>query len=581
MKFDLHLKSRAGYLAIGLTVAMAVIIVRLFYLQVIAHDYYVAKALEEQVKKSTIPAKRGMIYAMDDKSPVPLVMNQEVYTVFVDPKVVDQPQAVESALREIAGGNILAGDLREKIQRQNTQYVVVAKQVSLRQAEMIKAKKLKGVGFQKVSQRVYPENALAAQTLGFVDSDGNGQYGVEGKLDEELKGKDGLLKAVTDVANVPLSIGKQNIRRDPVNGKNLVLTIDRNVQSRAEEALAAGLQKAGATHGSVIVIDPNNGHIQAMASYPSYSPAEFYKSDVANYVNKTISMPYEPGSDLKTFTIATGIDKGVIQPDSTYYNTDKIQVGDRTINNAAKGHTGTITMQTALNNSLNTGMVTVVQRLGDGSNITRGARDTLYDYFYNRFRLGQLTGIQLQGEARGTVIAPDKVEGNAVRYSNMSFGQGLDVTMIQVVSAFSAIINGGTYHTPVVIGGTFDDGTKSLVPTETSTAYPGVIKPESSLTTKEMVHKTRLSITKDDLPGYYVGGKTGTSETIVNGKYVDNQTIGTYLGFGGGSANSTKYVIMVEVSAEGKNLEGGKHAMPIFTDLSNWLLRYYQVEPGK
>lgn len=108
---------------------------------------------------------------------------------------------------------------------------------------MIKAKKLKGVGFQKVSQRVYPENALAAQTLGFVDSDGNGQYGVEGKLDEELKGKDGLLKAVTDVANVPLSIGKQNIRRDPVNGKNLVLTIDRNVQSRAEEALAAGLQR--------------------------------------------------------------------------------------------------------------------------------------------------------------------------------------------------------------------------------------------------------------------------------------------------------------------------------------------------
>ena len=178
---------------------------------------------------------------------------------------------------------------------------------------------------------------MAAHTLGFVDNDGQGQYGVESKLNDELMGKDGLLKSVTDVANVPLSIGKDNIRRDAVDGKNIALTIDRNIQSKAEEALANGIRQAQATHGNVMIMNPNNGHILAMTTYPSYNPAEFYKADVASYVNNTISMPYEPGSDLKTFTVAMGIDKGIIDADSTYVNTDRIQVEDRTIRNAFKG----------------------------------------------------------------------------------------------------------------------------------------------------------------------------------------------------------------------------------------------------
>lgn len=579
MKLDLAPKSRSRVLAYLLTGVLAVIVVRLFYLQVIAHEHYVQLASREQVKKLVIPAKRGMIYASNKESLVPLVMNQEVYTMFADPTVVTDPAKVEAVAQEIAGGNIIIEDMQSKLKDKSTQYVVIAKNVSLRQAEMIKQKKVKGVGFQKVSKRVYPEGSLAAHTLGFVDNDGQGQYGVESKLNDELMGKDGLLKSVTDVANVPLSIGKDNIRRDAVDGKNIALTIDRNIQSKAEEALANGIRQAQATHGNVMIMNPNNGHILAMTTYPSYNPAEFYKADVASYVNNTISMPYEPGSDLKTFTVAMGIDKGIIDADSTYVNTDRIQVEDRTIRNAFKGLTGTITMQTALSNSLNTGMVTIAQRLGDGKRITRTARDTMYDYLHNKFRLGEKTGVELQGEAKGTVISPEEGEGNSVRYSNMSFGQGLDVTMIQVVSAFSAIINGGTYYQPSVIAGTVEDG--ALKPAQPRTSYPGVIKAESSLKTKEMVHKARTSYTKNDTPGYYIGGKTGTSETIINGKYVDNQTIGTYLGFGGGSATSTKYVIMVEVSADGKNLEGGKHAMPIFTDISNWLLNYYQIQPGK
>jgi cell division protein FtsI/penicillin-binding protein 2 len=571
--------SRILLLRIALIGAFLIIVMRLFYLQILQHDHYVELANKEQVKKLIIPAKRGKIYALDHKQPVELVMNQEVYVVFADPTVIEEPLKVEKTVREIAGGNLVDGNLQGMLTDKSTQYKIIARDVSLRQAEMIKSKELKGVGFQKVSKRVYPEGSLAAQTLGFVNHEGKGQYGVESALNKRLIGTDGILKSVTDVANVPLSIGNENIHKAPVNGDNIVLTIDRNIQSKTEEALATGLQQAGATHGSVMVMDPNNGHVLAMANLPTYNPAQFTKvTDPSAFVNTTVSMPYEPGSVIKTLTVATGLDRGVIEPDSTFYNTDKIQVQDRTITNALKGITGNITIQSALNNSLNTGMVTIAQRLGDGNQITKGARDTIYSYFHDRFGLGEPTGIELAGEASGTVISPDDQQGNAVRYSNMVFGQGLDITMVQVCSAFSAIINGGTYHSPTVVAGTYNDGI--LKTEDNSKSKPNVLSPEASRKAREMIHTARTSYTSTDTPGYYTGGKTGTSQTIENGEYVSNQTIGTYLGFGGDD-NSSKYVIMVQVSGKNMNLEGNKHAMPIFTDISNWMLTYLQIQPRK
>lgn len=550
-------------------------------MQVIQHEYFVQLASREQVKKLTIPASRGAIYALDRDKPVPLVMNQQVYTVFADPTVVTKPHEVERVVREVAGGEMVEGDIQAMLSDKKSQYKVLAREVSLRQATMIKEKSLKGLGFQKVSKRVYPEGQLASQTLGFVNHEGKGQYGVEERLHERMTGTDGMLRSVTDVANVPLSIGKDNIRQDPKNGDNVVLTLDRNIQAKSEEILADHLQKTGATNGSIIVMNPNNGHVLAMANMPTYSPAEFTKvQDAAAFVNSATMVPYEPGSVLKTFTVATGIDKGVINAGSTFYNTDRIQVEDRTITNALKGKTGTITMQTALDNSLNTGMVTIAQRLGNGEYITKAARDTMYEYFHNRLGLGELTGIEVAGEVKGTIIAPNSPggQGNAVRFSNVAFGQGLDVTMVQVVAGFSAIINGGTYYPPTVLAGTYNDGI--LQPDPAKTPRRGVISESASQQTREMVHQARTGFTHTDTPGYYIGGKTGTSQTLEGGKYVSNQTVGTYLGFGG-TRNETKYAIMVQVSGKGMNLEGNRHAMPVFTDLSNWLLTYYQLQPER
>lgn len=574
--------SRIWTLALLVMGIMGVFVVRLFYLQVIRHDYYVAQADAEQIKSLTIKAHRGEIYAMDGDTPVPLVLNETVYTVFADPSIVDKPSDLANMVRQVAGGNA-RDDLEGLLAKKDSRYQVLATKVTRQQAEMMKAKGFKGLGFTEESQRVYPEGQLAAQTLGFVNGEGKGQYGVEGALNDQLSGTDGLLRTVTDVSSVPLTIGDKNIRIPAKNGENVVLTLDRNVQSYAEKALAAGLQKSHATNGSVIVMDPQTSKILAMANMPTYNPAEYYKvTDPAAFNNGVVSAPYEPGSDVKTLTMAVGIDKNVVHQNDTYDNTDYIHVEDRTITNATKGQTGNITFQHAMNYSLNTGFVTVAERLGDGNNITYGARQTMYDYFHNRLGLGALTGIQVAGEVAGTVIPPDDPDGGAVRYSNMAFGQGLDVTMVQMAAAFSAIINGGTYHTPSVVGGTMNDDGTEFTPAPDKGTKPGVVKPSTSDEIRRMVHDARDAFYAGrDTKGYYIGGKTGTSQTIENGRYVDNQTVGTYLGFGGDGSGPTgpKYVIMVQVSGKGMNLAGNTDAMPVFTDISNWLLQYDKLQP--
>jgi cell division protein FtsI/penicillin-binding protein 2 len=580
MQLDFKRGSRAFYLAIVTLVIMAIFVIRLFYLQVIRHDYYTDLAKQEQTKQLVIPAKRGEIYAMDDGQPVKLVLNETIYTVFADPKVVDKPQEIIDNVRKVAGGNARS-NLEELLGKKESRYQILATKVSRKQAEMLKNTHLKGLGFQAETQRVYPEGQLASQTLGFVDGEGNGKYGLEQELNDKLAGKDGLLRSVTDVSNVPLTIGNDNVNQPAKNGDNVVLTVDRNIQSYAEKALAQGLKNSHATDGSVMVIDPKSGKIMAMANLPTYNPAEINKvQDAGAFNNGTVATPYEPGSDIKALTVTVGVDKGAITPASTFNNTDSVKIEDRTISNATKGQTGNITIQTALNYSLNTGMVEIMKRLGDGNNITLGARNTLYEYFHDKLGLGELTGVELAGEAKGIVIPPTDSDGGAVRYSNMAFGQGMDVTMLQVCSAFSTIVNGGTYYYPTVLAGKMSDDGRDFTAQPIKTPRTSVISPTTASTVREMVHQARHTFyASQDKPGYYVGGKTGTSQVIENGQYAEDQTIGTYLGFGGSSPDDPRYVIMVQISGKHMLLAGNKDAMPIFTDISNWLIDYLKLQP--
>lgn len=577
MKLYLIKGSRSKFLAVIVFAVMAIFISKFFYLQVIRHNYYSQKATGSQVKRLEIPAKRGLIYALDNEIPIPLVMNQNVYTVFADPQVAVDNAKIAKVIREVAGGNA-RDNLEELLAIKGSRYQILATKVTRSQANMIKKQELVGVGFQEVVQRVYPEGQLASQTIGFVDYEGVGKYGVEGYLNDRLNGDDGMLQSVTDVSSVPLTIGDAYIDKPAIDGENLVLSIDRNIQSQVELILKNNLESSGADGGSALVMNPNNGQIMAMASLPTFDPSKLDQiKDLAILNNGAVSDPYEPGSAIKTLTMAIGIDKGAVSPTATYYNTDYITVDDRTITNASKGQIGEISFQHALNWSLNTGFVTVAMRLGDGKSITRSARDTMYDYYHNRFGLGKITGVEVGGEAKGTIWSPNETEGNAVRYSNMTFGQGMDLTMVQVATAFSSLVNGGKYYKPTVLAGIIDqDGTYL----KDKIAEPTLPIAESTANQMRiMIHETRaLMAMSGDKPGYYIGGKTGTSQVAENGEYsLDGATIGTYLGFGG-SEERSEYVIMVKLSGKGESYSG-QDAMSVFTQISNYMIDYLKIQP--
>lgn len=568
--------NRTRILALLTIMIMSVFVVRLFYLQIVRHDHYMMLANSEQLRKRTLPAVRGEIYALDGDAPTKLVLNQTVYTLCVDPKTIEDTTMVSDTLQRTVGSK-LQSNYRELLNKKDTQYQVLARNLTYKEAEVVKKEQLYGIWFEKTQKRVYPEGKLASQIVGFVNNDGDGQYGVEGKLDSQLRGKDGLLKTVADVRDVPLTIGKENVNIPAQNGKNIVLTIDRNIQAQAERIVAKRAKALGAKYGSILVMDPNSGRVMAMANIPTYNPSNLSTiTDIANVNNRIITRPYEPASVMKTVTMTTGIDQGVMTPQSRYDNTNYITIDDATITNVAKNFTGNITMQTVLDQSLNTGTVTMAKWLGNG-NINSHARETMYQYFHDRLRLGERTGIELAGEAKGIVVPPTDVQGNAVRYANMTFGQGLDVTPLQVATAFCTIVNGGSYIKPTVIAGSIDDD--GVYHEAAGHTGERVIKESTSTTMREMVYHAReVWDSRYDTPGYRVGGKTGTAQTIENGKYVFSQTEGTYLGMGGEKGKLPRYVILTTFAGPNKAFGGGD-AIPAFTEMSNWMLSYLKLEP--
>ncbi|MBQ6486330.1 penicillin-binding protein 2 [Candidatus Saccharibacteria bacterium] len=573
------LKLRSNILKVVLVAAMTVISIRLFSIQILKHDEYVAMAETQHTMQNTIVAKRGEIYVMDGEDPVPIVMNAKVWSIILDPQVSKwSREEVEKTLKAEVGEYITA-DFNDIFSDNFLRYYIVARNVPYTEAQRVKEKNLPGVWMQGTTKRVYPEGTMASGLLGFVNNDGVGQYGVEGALNEELSGVNGVLKTVKDVNNIPLTIGDDNVKIPAVDGKNIVLSIDRNVQNKAEQVLAAKTKEFGVSHGTVIVMDPKNGEIWAIASTPNYDAANFGKVENAEVYQTNATMDaYEPASVCKTFAMAAAIDMGKMTPDTTYNNTDQTIVDGWPINNLTKGHTGKITMQTALNYSLNTGSTQALRLLGDSeTDITQVGKDRLFDYYYNKFWLGKYTGIEI-AESSGIIIGSDDVNGTDARYANMTFGQGMNITALQLAAAYSAIVNGGDYFKPTVVRGEMVNG--DFRANEYAAADHNVISSETSKTMRKMLVGARnlFRNSKNYDSGLYIGGKTGTAQVIRNGAYVMNETVATYAGFGAESENDpAEYVIVTKIWEDGKGMDGGSHAKPVFDEISQFMINYLRM----
>jgi cell division protein FtsI/penicillin-binding protein 2 len=568
-------------------VALGIIAVRLFFIQIIEHDAWVAKANEQHTMLETIVAERGEIYMMDDGEPVPVVLNQTAYSVIIDPAVTDK-DGLKANLEKNAKDYITA-DIDEVFNTEGLRYFVIAKGVPHSIATKIAEEGTSGVWFQKGNKRVYPEGELASGLLGFVNADGLGQYGVEGSLNNLLAGKDGSLKTISDINNVALSIGKDNVKIPAEDGKDVVLSVDRGLERGIEEIMAKAVADTAATNAAAVIMDPNTGEVIAMANVPNYNPGDYGNvKDASAYTNYTTEVPYEPASICKSFTFSAAINEGKMTSDTTYYNTPYTEVDGWKIWNAeqrAKITNQTITMKDALYWSLNVGSIQALKFLGDDpNNINQTGRERLYDYYHNKFRLGQITGIEII-EAAGYIEDPNDGWGRDSTYANMTFGQNLGITMIQTATAFSAVVNGGVWRTPTIVKGTLENGTinERAAVEIAEKQSDNILTSETSAMMRDMLinnrnYKARQGI---DRPGYAIGGKSGTAQTVVNGSYDDSfgQMVGSYIGFVGPQAELPKYVIMVKMWGEGQALGGGD-AQNLFDSLSNYAIDYLQIKPG-
>ncbi len=563
---------RSGLLRILLFIAGTIIIAKLFYVQIIRHDYYNTKALAEHVKKYDVSAKRGIIYASDGDKTIPVVLNDERFELYADPKnIVDADKTAEQI------GSSIGMDKQaiKTLLMQKNRYVVIAKKLPKDQAQKVADLKIKGIGQRKVYVRTYPQGQLAAQVFGFVNDDQKGQYGIEENKDKELAGQIGQMKAVTDIKGVPLALSNDNIQTQPRNGDDITLTIDVGMQKMLEDAIADGVARTQSKYGSAIVIDPKNGEVKAMANYPTYDPSQYDKVKDGNiFNNKAVTGAWEPGSVMKPLTMSAAFNEGTLNKNSSYYDSGLVEVDDRKITNSISWGARTMTMQDIISKSLNTGAVYMLKSLGGGG-LNEQSRTTFYKYLTDKYRFGKPTNIEQSGENIGSVGGPNDGYGLNVRYSNMSFGQGVTITPIQLVAAYSALVNGGTYYQPSLIK---DTKTGIFKPIEVE---KNVISPQVSEDVKSLMQGGLEANNKPAVrAGYRLGAKSGTAQIADNtGNYREDAYNGTYIGYIEGQ--KLEYVVMVRLDEPKTSGFASSEAAKTWAQISNKLIDNYNISPKK
>lgn len=577
---------RINFMYVFLILVMGIFIIRAFYVQVIRYDFYHKAALSDQLKQYQIPAERGIIKAYEGNTVVPIVLNQKLYTVYADPTFIKAKDLDRDAMytASVLGGK--ADKYKAAMQTKGTEYVVIARKVPEKKKTELLAKKYPGIGAIALDYRTYPQGALAAQLLGFVDNESKGQYGVEQALNKELTGTPGEVKALTDASGVPLVASGNNVQIQPQNGKDVVLTVDIGMQKQMEQILS---QEYANTHSqglSAIVMDSNSGQVKAMANYPSYNPANYQNvSDPNLFQNAAVSNSIEPGSTMKTLTAAAALDVGVVSPTTTFYDPAHWLVDGFNITDIEEdGGARTQSLESILNLSLNTGATWLLMQMGGGK-IDSKARNTWYDYMTNHYQLGKPTGIEQGYEADPLVPKPqDNGAGIDLTYANTSFGQGVQVTTLQMAAAVSSIVNGGTYYQPTLVSQTIDSNGA------VSANKPKVIKSDvvSSTVSNEMLPLLEGVVQKHYEAGfkylnfssnYIVGGKTGTAQVAKpSGGYYENVFNGTYVGFVGG--DKPQYVIVVfNIKPNVQGYAGAMGGQPVFADLAHMLINDGYVTP--
>ena len=560
---------RLRVLALTLVVLMVAgsIWARLFYWQVLQHGELAKRAVRQYEQVVPLPPARGIVYDRDLR---PLAVNTTVYSIFVSPVAVppDQRAQVAATLSQVLG---VDRDHLLAVLASGHQFAYVARRQAKDRADQVQAAALPGVGLEPEQQRSYlpggSDGSLAANLLGFVNFDGQGQYGVEGFYDQRLAGKAGYKTTYRDAAGRDIALGPSQ-RVNPVNGSDLVLSLDANIQYAAERALAAGVKANKGESGSVIVMDPHTGGIIAWADYPTYNANSYGASDPAQIKDRVAADLYEPGSVMKVPTLAGALDAHAITPTTTINDPGYVDVGGFRIRDWDLRNHGTVTYTRVLEESYNVGAVKAQQAEGADS----------YYHYLQAFGFGAPSGVDVAGEQSVPLRPLDQWRDSEL--ATAAFGQGIAVNQVQMLAALNVIANGGRYVQPHAV-----ERIGTQVNPLVGAPQSQVIAPE----TAEQMNKMMQSVVVNG-SGYTAriqgfekdeAGKTGTSQMPENGQYSTDHVWASYAGFL--PADNPRFTMLVVVRKPNNGSfdhnEGYYVSAPIWKAIAQAIILQWRITP--
>ena len=533
---------------------------RLGYLQLYRHRDYLLRAQHQQQRIIEISPKRGAIY---DRNMHALAMSIKVDSAFAIPNEIKDKALAAQLLSGVLG---IPADLVESRLDSSQNFVWIERKLTPEKSEAITALNLKGVYTQAENKRFYPKADLASHVVGFVDIDEKGLGGIEYALDNQIRGKSEKIVMMADAHQKWFDGGEA--RRD--RGANVVLTLDEKIQYIAERELAAAINKTHALAGTVVVMNPNNGEVLAVANWPTLNPNAASSGTPAEFrMNRAVSALYEPGSTFKLITLAAAFDQGITNPDEVFdCENGATYVAGHKIHDHKRF--GLLTVADILAQSSDVGAIKIAERLG---------APKFYDYIHS-FGFGTPTGVDLPGESRG-LLRP-LVNWSPISIGAISMGQEVGVTPMQLVSAVSAIANGGMLYKPHIVAEVRRGET--VLPREglLATSEPRrVIQPETAATLRRLMEGVVLNGTGKlaRLDGWTSAGKTGSAQKIDpnTGRYSPTQLIASFTGFA--PINNPAVAILVSLDSPIGLHEGGMVAAPVFKRVAEQILPYLDVSP--
>ncbi len=574
-RHDTLVARRAKYLTVILGLALFCILIRLFYWQIWLGGELRQQAMSQYAKKIVKSGLRGPIYSHDN---YPLAFSLPAYDLVANPSQVQDSSHLANDLtefitRQASDSSDLASSpadlnawLNQKLKLPSKR-VLLAQKLTQNAKDLLLQKRWTGLSFEETQNRIYPESSMSAHILGFVGQDASGQpigyFGIEGGLDRELKGR--IIKKSILADALGLEIKTKPEPQPELDGRLIKLTVRRDVQFTIDTMLKEAIKKYQAKSGEVIVMEPQTGNILGLANWPSFDPNHYQAYDPSLYKNQSVSAGYEPGSTFKILTLASGIEAGVVTPDTKCPVCSGPRVIDKyTIRTWNDVYNPDISMTEALAKSDNTAMIFAAQKMGEST----------FRSYLNKFMIGQATGLELQEDS----ATPFPKSFGPVELATASFGQGISTTSLQLIRAVAAIANQGLMMQPRLVEGYADNNTSPLQTLPPKPLNQVVSETTAQLMTKMMMEsalhgEAQWTVSRT----HQVAGKTGTSQIATLGGYDEDKTIASFIGFA--PPDNPRFIMLVKLVEPQSSPWAAETAAPLWYKIADRLYLLLEMPP--